>query len=65
MTGRDIPSREAERYGLVNVVVPDDEVDAHALEIAKQTAANSPDSILLSLFGWLNEGLANHRPSPD
>lgn len=51
MTGRDIPAREAERHGLVNTVVPDDEVDAKALEIAKQTAANSPDSVRLSLYG--------------
>lgn len=53
MTGRDIPAREAERHGLVNMVIPDDEVDAKALEIATQTAANSPDSVLLSLYGAL------------
>lgn len=51
MTGRDIPAREAERSGLVNMVVPDAEVEAKALEIATQTAANSPDSVLLHAWG--------------
>ena len=51
MTGRDIPAREAERSGLVNCVVPDSEVEATALDIAKQTVANSPDSVLLHSWG--------------
>lgn len=51
MTGRDIPAREAERHGLVNVVVPDDEVESTALDIAQQTVANSPDSVLLHSWG--------------
>ncbi|TXT07092.1 hypothetical protein VHUM_03262 [Vanrija humicola] len=51
MTGRDVPAREAERIGLVNEVVPDDDVDKRALEIAVQTAANSPDAVMLALYG--------------
>jgi enoyl-CoA hydratase/carnithine racemase len=51
MTGRDIPSQEAKELGLVNMVVPDDEVEARALQMAKETAANAPDSVQLSLFG--------------
>jgi enoyl-CoA hydratase/carnithine racemase len=51
MTGRGIPAREAEQYGLVNMVVPDDEVDARALEMAVQTAAMSPDTIQLCIYG--------------
>lgn len=51
MTGRDIPAREAEQLGLVNMVVPDDEVDARALQMAKETAANAPDAVQLALFG--------------
>lgn len=51
MTGRDIPSWEAEKLGLVNMVVPDDEVEARALQMAIETAANAPDSVQLCLFG--------------
>lgn len=51
MTGRDIPAREAEQLGLVNMVVPDDEVDARALQMAKETAANAPDSVQLAMYG--------------
>ncbi|CAK9781755.1 enoyl-CoA hydratase [Cutaneotrichosporon oleaginosum] len=51
MTGRDIPAWEAEKLGLVNMVVPDDQVEARALQMAKETAANAPDSVQLCLFG--------------
>ncbi|BEJ00194.1 hypothetical protein CcaverHIS631_0500510 [Cutaneotrichosporon cavernicola] len=51
MSGRDIPSWEAEKLGLVNMVVPDDQVEARALKLAMDTAANSPDSVQLCLFG--------------
>ncbi|KAL1405576.1 hypothetical protein Q8F55_009215 [Vanrija albida] len=51
MTGRDVPAREALQIGLVNDVVPDDAVEARALEIAVQTAANSPDAVMLALYG--------------
>lgn len=51
MTGRDIPAHEAEQLGLVNMVVPDDEVDARALQMAKETAANAPDSVQLAMYG--------------
>lgn len=51
MTGRDIPAQEAKELGLVNMVVPNDEVDARALQMAKDTAANAPDSVQLALFG--------------
>lgn len=51
MTGRDVYADEALRLGLVNVVVPDDKVEARALQMACQTAANSPDSVQLALYG--------------
>jgi len=51
MTGKEIPAREAERLGLVTTVVPDSEVEERALEMAKQTAANSPDAVQLALYG--------------
>lgn len=51
MTGRDIPAWEAEKLGLVNMVVSDDQVEARALQMAKDTAANAPDSVQLCLYG--------------
>lgn len=54
LTGRNIPAQEALQLGLVNAVVPDDQVEGKALEMAKAIAANSPDSIIVLMHGeWL------------
>lgn len=45
MTGRTIDAREALSCGLVEFVVPDDELLEKALEIADQIAANSPSAV--------------------
>lgn len=36
---------------MVNYVVPDDEVEARALALAKEIAENSPDSVVAQLYG--------------
>lgn len=51
LTGRNIPAQEALQLGLVNAVVPDDQVEAKALSLAKDIAANSPDSIIVLMHG--------------
>lgn len=48
MTGRTIDAREAFLYGLVEFVVPDDELLEKALEIAGQIASNSPPAVSAS-----------------
>jgi len=45
LTGRPIPAQEALQLRILNAVVPDDQVDAEAVKLASQIAANSPDSI--------------------
>jgi enoyl-CoA hydratase len=47
-TGRFVDAEEAERIGLVNRVVPADELLEAAYEIAEQIAANSPFGVMLS-----------------
>ncbi len=42
MTGDPVPAAEAERIGLVNHVVPPDELDERALAFAKRLAAGAP-----------------------
>lgn len=42
MTGDPVPAVEAERIGLVNHVVPPDELDERALAFAKRLAAGAP-----------------------
>lgn len=51
LTGRNIPSREALAMGMINAVVPDDEVEKKALEIAGAIAENSPDSVVSLVYG--------------
>jgi enoyl-CoA hydratase/carnithine racemase len=43
--GRNVPAATAESWGLVNEVVPDAEVDARALALAEEIAANAPLSL--------------------
>lgn len=51
LTGRVIPAQEALQLKMVNYVVPDDSVEAKALELAKTIASNSPDSVMALLYG--------------
>lgn len=53
LTGRTVPAAEAEKWGLINKVVGDEEgevIDA-AVEYAKMIADNSPDSVIVSREG--------------
>jgi enoyl-CoA hydratase/carnithine racemase len=45
LTGRNLEAARAERIGLVNEVVPDDEVAESALTLASEIAANAPLSM--------------------
>ena len=47
-TGRAVTAEEAERIGLVNKVVPDGELIASSLEIARAISEKSPDTIRLA-----------------
>ena len=45
LTGRTIDAKQALAYGLVEYVVPDDELMARALDLAAQIAANAPRAV--------------------
>lgn len=45
LTGSTIDAQRAEAIGLVNLVVPDEELLAHALRLARSMAAHSPSAI--------------------
>ncbi|EZH66648.1 enoyl-CoA hydratase/isomerase family protein [Geomicrobium sediminis] len=47
-TGRDIAAQEAKELGLVNDVLPDDELYNHALNLAKEIAAGPPVAMTYS-----------------
>jgi enoyl-CoA hydratase len=51
LTGRLIPADEALRVGLVSRVVADDELEAAAMEVAEEIAANSPFGV------WMTKGV--------
>lgn len=51
LTGRTITAQEAERWGLVNKVVPQAEVVDEALRYASMIAENSPDSVIATRMG--------------
>jgi len=48
MTGRMVDAAEAQRIGLVNRVVPTEELFAAALDLARQIAQNSPAGVRMS-----------------
>jgi enoyl-CoA hydratase/carnithine racemase len=51
LTGDMISAREAERLGLVNRVVPDDELEEATLELASKLAAKSPLALQIGKVG--------------
>jgi enoyl-CoA hydratase/carnithine racemase len=55
MTGRMVNAQDALRYGLVNMVVPQDQVMPKAMEMAKELAAGSPLAIK-----WTKQALNQH-----
>ena len=57
LTGQRISARQAYEWGLVNKVVPQDEVVREAVRYAELIAGNSPDSIICTRSG-LREGWA-------
>lgn len=66
LTGRVVPAREAEKWGLINGVVPDkgtgmeSEVVKEAVRLAEVVAENSPDAVIVSRegikIGWEGVG---------
>lgn len=68
LTGELIPAEEAERIGLVNMVVDDDELQERSYEIARRLAAHSPvalklakDAVRATLEMPLGAGLRHER----
>ncbi|RFU31110.1 hypothetical protein B7463_g5228, partial [Scytalidium lignicola] len=51
LTGRPLSAAEAERWGLVNRVVPKGKSVEEAIKMAEMIAANSPDSVIVSREG--------------
>lgn len=45
LTGREFSAEEAERWGLVNIVVPPEQYFERALELARQIAQHSPAAV--------------------
>ena len=68
LTGSTISADEALRCGLINVVVPPEQVVDEALALAREIASKSPlavrlakESVLKSLEGSLSDGLEFER----
>ena len=62
LTGAIIDAREAERIGLVNQVVPHDELDGATAELAQKLAAGPPIALRLTkqaLHGGLDKDIAS------
>jgi 2-(1,2-epoxy-1,2-dihydrophenyl)acetyl-CoA isomerase len=57
-TGRDIPADEAERVGLVNKVVPPDQLETVTMDLARSLASGPTRSIGL-IKRTLNRALAS------
>jgi enoyl-CoA hydratase/carnithine racemase len=55
LTGRNITAQEALAWGLINKVVPQDQVVEEAVRYASMIAENSPDAIICTRAG-LREG---------
>jgi len=51
LTGRALSSAEAEKWGLVNKVVPKGKSVEEAIKMAELIGANSPDSVIVSREG--------------
>lgn len=51
LTGRRVTAQEMQQWGVVNAVVPREQVVATAVRYAMQIAANSPDAIICSRAG--------------
>lgn len=51
LTGRPLGAAEAERWGLVNQVVPKGKSVEEAIKMAEMIGANSPDSVIVSREG--------------
>lgn len=66
LTGRVFDVAEAERYGLVQDVVPDGEVVERALVTARQIAANSPMAVWMTKETlWQNVDAPSYRHALD
>ena len=52
MTGEELDARLAEKWGVVDFVVPPAELDARALAIAKQIAGNAPLAVAMAKSSW-------------
>ena len=62
LTGRRVSAEEAERIGLVAATIPDDELEARALEAAEQIAAWTPWGIRLTKQGmWASLELPSEQ----
>src|SRR5262249_9393436 len=62
-TGRDVSATEAERIGLVNTVVADDQLMTSALDLAHKIAAQPQEAIRLfkmTVYQGLKSDLATH-----
>jgi enoyl-CoA hydratase len=63
MTGRRIKAEEAERIGLVNRVVPADQLERAALELAHELARKSPTAMRLGLKAFYETQDLDYRPA--